>query len=125
MREEEALSRSGRRRGGGGAGVPVKGEMSDIESSSSVTFLEVKERCGIIGGRPFPSLSLGTRLILLDELVLDLKSLYSTSQDVHQRMTVSPEGLCIEWVNVVIVGHQGPKHSYEQPRHHILFIVRI
>lgn len=41
-------------------------------SGSSVT-LEMK-RGGIAGGRPPPSLSLGTRLILLDELALDLPS---------------------------------------------------
>ena len=35
-------------------------------------------------------------------------------------MTVSPEGSCIGLVYVVIVGHRGPKHSYEPPRHHIL-----
>jgi len=49
----------------------VKGETGDVVSGSSVIF-EVIERGRIPGGRPLPSLSLGTRLILLDELVLDL-----------------------------------------------------
>lgn len=64
------MSRGGRREGSGGAGVPVKGETGDVESGSSVN-LEEMERGGIAGGRPLPSLSLGTRLILLDELTLD------------------------------------------------------
>jgi hypothetical protein len=47
----------------------VKGETGDIESGSSV-ILEVMERGGIARGRPFPSLSLNVRLILLDELAV-------------------------------------------------------
>jgi hypothetical protein len=48
----------------------VKAETGDIESGSSV-ILEVIERGRTNRGRPFPSLSLGARLIL-DELALDL-----------------------------------------------------
>jgi hypothetical protein len=49
----------------------VKGETGDIESGSSV-ILEVMGRGGIARGRPFPSLSLSARLIVLDELAVDL-----------------------------------------------------
>jgi hypothetical protein len=51
----------------------VKGETGDIEIGSSV-IVEVIERGRTTRGRPFPSLSLGARLILLDELALDLPS---------------------------------------------------
>jgi hypothetical protein len=48
----------------------VKGETGDIISGSSV-IIEGMKRGGIAGGTPPPSLSLATRLILLDELALD------------------------------------------------------
>jgi hypothetical protein len=48
----------------------VKGETGEIDSGSSVT-LEAMKRGGIAGGR-LPSLSLATRVILSDELALDL-----------------------------------------------------
>ena len=67
--DDEELSGGGRREGSGGADVPVKGETGDIESGSSV-ILEVMERGGITRGRPFPSLSLCARLIVLDELAV-------------------------------------------------------
>ncbi len=78
------MSRGGRREGSSGAGVPVKGETGDIESGSSV-ILEAMERGGIAGGRPLPSLSLCTRLILLDELALDLPADDSESRGVAYR----------------------------------------
>lgn len=65
------MSRGGRRRGSGGAGVPVKGETGEIMSGSSVT-LEAMKRGGIVGGGPPPSLSLATRFILSDDPALDL-----------------------------------------------------
>jgi hypothetical protein len=69
----------------------VKGETGDIESGSSV-ILEAMERGGIAGGRPLPSLSLGTRLILLDELALDLPTDDSESRGVAYRAGLRRDG---------------------------------
>jgi hypothetical protein len=69
----------------------VKGETGDIESGSSV-ILEVMERGGITRGRPPPSLSLGARLTLLDELALDLPTDDSESRGVAYRAGLRRDG---------------------------------
>ena len=64
------------------------GETDDIERGSSVIFLEIMGRGGpggIAGCRPFPSLSLGTRFKLLDELALDLPTDKGESRGVAYR----------------------------------------
>lgn len=69
----------------------MKGETGDIESGSSV-ILEVMERGGITRGRPFPSLSLATRLIVLDELAVDLPPDDSESRGVVYRAGLRRDG---------------------------------
>ena len=71
MEEEDELSVVGRRTGRGGAGSPETGECAS-SSSATTGALEEMERGGIGGRSPIPSLSLGTRLNVPDELALDL-----------------------------------------------------